>query len=94
LRDQADAICGPAQAQTELYADGNASTGWRSEVDPRIRLAGFAVDGGQPTRQRSEAQTILALHDSRIRALDALAEVDTRSPAPLGLVMRIPPKGR
>jgi superfamily II DNA or RNA helicase len=96
LRDQAAAICGPVQAQTELYADGNAdgSAGWRSEVNPRLRLAGFAVDGRQPTRQRSEAQTILSLHDARIREIDTRADVDIRSPAPLGLVMRIPAKGR
>ena len=102
LRHRAAELCGtpvPAAAvQVALFdvADTLATpgavapVGWAALDDPALRLAGFAVDGTQPVRLRSEADGVLRLSRQRLAALDERADLRSPEVVELGVLMVVP----
>ncbi|GAB4211453.1 MAG: helicase-related protein [Roseiflexaceae bacterium] len=70
-----------------------AQPGWAAQADPAARLAGFALDGGQAARARSEADGVLRIYRQRRADLDARAQLRPPELVALGVLMLLPSGG-
>jgi hypothetical protein len=85
LERRANELCGCVQPRTgDLFEPESTIDDWRSRVDPRQRLAGFAADSNEPRPQRGEAADVLRRMTAEA---PPLPHAELRS---LGLLMLVP----
>lgn len=63
---------------------------WSQLKDPESRLAGYAIDGTQPSRKRQEAEGVLRIYNQRLNDLKARLDFTKPEVVPLGILMIIP----
>lgn len=89
LRTRADEICGQPQPQRDLFAPAEAPS-WRTSSSPRERLAGYALDRSNPSRQRTEAQTAITLFQRRLDDEQLRSTLAAGHVSMLGVLLLVP----
>jgi ERCC4-related helicase len=92
LRQRAQDLCGPVQTrQMGLFdAPVNALPGWQTLPGDLDRVAAYAADGAEPARKRSQAQTVVRLHEERNARIAKRRDLGAPRILPLGLLLLVP----
>ncbi len=88
IKSRAEALCGPPDLQGALF--DSALPAWRSARAPAERLASFANERTHSPRNRSEAQTAVALYNRRAELIHRRSKLEPPSLSLLGLLLLVP----